>query len=202
MLNPAMIIRYLAQLCPGRVKVIALISIISLSPTWASGTTITRDPSDPSIAIGITDLAVDGTVYNVEFPHAGYDTVYATTPPTFLGNFDGALSANQSILDLFLGVPPDDPIHYVTGGLIAYAIPFELALGQKGERLAIALEMGIRDPDWRRGLGYTTDFNNPIEHVAYTVFIPVGQTVPEPSTMLLLASGLLGLVGLNRRRKK
>lgn len=40
---------------------------------------------------GFTGLEVDGITYNVAFTTESYDTTFATIPPTFLGNENGAL---------------------------------------------------------------------------------------------------------------
>ena len=44
------------------------------------------------------------------------------------------------------------------------------------------------------------DFNSPFAAMANTRLYPKAAATPEPSTILLLGSGLLGLVGYNRKR--
>jgi len=50
-----------------------------------------------SNAMGIAGLVVDGVTYNVTFVNDSYNNVYASTPPTFLGNQSGATDASLAL---------------------------------------------------------------------------------------------------------
>jgi hypothetical protein len=51
------------------------------------------------------NVTIDGTAYNVTFQDGSYDSVYSSTPPTFLNNESGAYDAIHALSTLFLLTP-------------------------------------------------------------------------------------------------
>ena len=74
--------------------------------------------------MGIDGLVVDGVTYDVTFFNASYDTVYASTPPTFIVNSSGAFEAAFELADALnaLGVQHLDGL---TATPETAAVPFD-----------------------------------------------------------------------------
>ncbi len=69
----------------------ALLAAALAMPVTARADSLIGTTSNPT---GIDGVVVDGTTYNVTFDYGvSYNTVYSSTPPTFLGNSNGATDA-------------------------------------------------------------------------------------------------------------
>ena len=100
--------------------------------------------------------------------------------PLLLGCLE---SLEMTIIDPVLGLFTGLGVFSVVGGALAADFGANGGLATVG----IAFNMPL-------------DFFNPFAAMANTTLYPNNHPVPEPSTILLMGTGLLGLVGYNRKR--
>jgi len=165
------------------------IGVIVAGPTRAA--TLVGTTSD---ATGVDGLVVDGTTYNVTFVNSTYSTVYASTPPTFLGETSTAEDAAIALADALntLGATNDFadsnlfiPYQYVT--------PF---------LSSTVYNVYNSEPGNTGGWHYASGFDYPVNSYGgtptdYTVF----AATPVLPALPLFATGICAFGLLVRRRK-
>jgi hypothetical protein len=170
-----------------------------LAASHVSAATLVGTTSD---ATGIDGLVVDGVTYDVTFVHASYDTVYASTPPTFIGNQSGAFDAASALATALnaLGVQYlaglSTPLEWAT-------VPYELLTGVTAYACFDPSNSFCFGTPWVPEIyGEGTGGNSfTFYYIDYTVF--TSSATPLPAALPLFATGLggLGLLGWRRKRK-
>ena len=164
-------------------------------------------------------IPAQAALFSVDFTVSGFTNNGPSSPPTdpVSGNivFD-ALSATSTI-DSLLSIDLIIDSHTYTLGEIGYISPFGLSNLIGGTLLGIE-QVGNGTNDffllWTRDMSSANSqlfFAYASENVPDTGWLVTDKSlfskfsvspVPEASTMLLLGSGLIGLVGYGRRRMK
>ena len=165
-------------------------AVVAAPVGTAVASTLIGTASDPS---GIDGLVVDGTTHDVAFiggVGTSYNGVYASTPPTFLGNASGAFDAATAIATAFntLGVSiPETELYYVPGTVVTPDFNTGTAA------------VNTANNTWSTQLsGSDVDQDN-IANFNFTVFT---AAVPEPSTWAMMVLGFCGLGFMAYRRKQ
>jgi len=130
-------------------------------------------------------LAVGNYTYTTTFDLSGMDPTTA--------NISGNWTTDNQGVDIFInGISTSNTIAFGTPGNYSFQSLHAFAI-------ATGFQNGINILDFvLTNEGGPTGLRVELTGTAN----PVGTSVPEPSTLLLLGSGLLGLVGYGRRRAK
>lgn len=167
-----------------RITTCRLIGMLFLMAVGVAQATIVNYDGGTGYATGIDDLNVGGTLYNVEFIDASYDSVFSSVIPTFFGSAAGANEAANAIMDVLnaeTAVPeinefPNEVlwVAYDVSGSNFYA-------AQTGHNIST-------DP-WQR---FGNFFGDRSTDWGPWYFARFSTAVPEPGTIWLLSAGLLG----------
>jgi len=136
-------------------------------------------------ATGIDGLTVGTTVYDVTFVEGSYNTVYASTPPTFLGAAATALSATNALASALSSLDVSALPGGATIALVPYASSPGVNLAAEAVEVAPVVWSGFAGPFIDNDSYDVT----PVNATDYSVWTPaVG--VPGP----IAGAGLPGLV--------
>jgi hypothetical protein len=186
---------------------IALACMVAAGPSVAATLVGTTDD-----ASGINGLVIDGVTYNATFVNGSYNSVYASTPPTFLCN-PGCAGANDAVAVLLSALNSLNVIDLVglspsSGGIGA---PTYGALIPEvvGSGIVDSIYAGCGTyPNgncvagtWSNDAGIFTEVGSTYPYDDYVVFTAVTAT-PLPATVPLFITGLAGLGLLGRRKKR
>jgi hypothetical protein len=186
-------------------KLLAAMVGMALLGSQASASTLV---GTTSAATGIDGLIVDGVTYNVTFVHDTYNKVYASTPPTFLGNQQGAnvaaIALAAALNDLLVTglidinilarpqlITPSPPfLPYFVYGFTA-----QLPICRPAPAPCSALKWGINS--------YFDQSTTAQEKILdFTIYnLPTAET-PLPASIAFFVPGLVGLGLLVRRGKR
>jgi hypothetical protein len=188
-----------------KTKLLGLIVARSVSLGFTVGVSITigvivAGPTRAATLVGVDGLVVDGTTYNVTFVNSTYSTVYASTPPTFLGETSTAEHAAIALANALniLGAT-----NYVYGSNLF--IPYQYVSSPPASSYDYNVYNSAAKSGNTGGWLYATGTNYPVDsyggtYTDYTVFVAETPVLPA---LPLFATGLgaLGLLGWRRKRK-
>ena len=159
------------------------------------------NPGDTGYGVqGIDGLLVDGVSYDVQFTLGSgstYENIWLNnaTTPVFLNNQSKADIAADAIVSLLFSEGNPQTWSESDQYSSYFWIPF--AYSSSSEQIDII--GGIRTSGYwtvRAAPSYNNSINSPLK---YAVFTP--STIPIPPAVWLFGSGLLGLIGMARRKK-
>jgi hypothetical protein len=154
----------------------------------------------------ITGLNINNVIYNVTFVDGTYNSVYATEPPTFLGNYQAASFAVETIRmsSIFQSLVPP-------GSNAGFFVPATQRILDVGTDAGIVVFDG---PFWTEGIGCgiggcgigngrTNEFPVAgLSNTAFTRFTRIQETtdVPEPTSIFSTIAVIgLGFASLKRK---
>jgi hypothetical protein len=147
-------------------------------------------------ATGIDGLVVGTVTYNVAFKNGAYSSIYAATPPTFIGDESGAQAAAAALASAL----SDLQVRYLTGlvqtGAQNALVPSS-PLEASGAQCTSQSNCGMNI--WSAVASLSFDPSTTYGDADFTVFL----ATPVPAALPLFATGLagLGLLGWRRKRK-
>jgi hypothetical protein len=157
-------------------------------------------------ATGIDGLVVDGVTYDVTFENAAYNTVYATTPPTFLGNQTGATDAANALVTALNAFSVTD----LTGltSIAQAAVPYRTATVSSGPEFLAELASNLNETVGGWGLSEVEASATVVpDAFDFTIFTPATPVTGVPGPIagagmpgLMFAAG--GMLAWWRRKRK
>jgi len=190
-----------------RSSVLAFAALIALCggllPTASSHAMSLVGP--PTAAAGIDGLLVDGITYDVSFVHDSYANVYASTPPTFLGNNLGANDASAALVTALNGFQVTSLVGLSSPGwtnwnLIVPSYPPPAVFGSVACATYPTNTSCTPVGDWGYSSFLVGDPSTVFDNADFAVFT---AETPLPAALPLFAGGLgaFGLFGWRRKRK-
>lgn len=154
---------------------------------------------DQQIAEAILNLDVNGTTYTVNFEPTTANDIYGTAPRTYDFGTDSAAQAANDAIIAALNAHLTSEITLV-GGLLSSNNSDQYHIGYADNGDVDTVVGKFNDPTASNWGSLGTSPVAADAALIYADFIP-GATVPVPAAVWLFGSGLLGLVGMARRKK-
>jgi hypothetical protein len=170
-----------------------LLGLLLLGPGMAGAATVLTTGPDNDIAIGILDLDVGGTLYNVDFlADTTADDLYGSPPRSYdFDNETAASAALDAVIAALNAHTPEEITDVGADGNVRFYIGYEDTFL---DTLLFTVESQYLNSDWQNNGRF--EMTNTFRRV-YADFSPI----PVPAAVWLFGSGLLGLIGVARRRK-
>lgn len=191
----------------------AVLVLIAVSTTPFASPVMLGTTSNPT---GFTGLEVDGVAYNVTFTTQSFDSAFRLSPPTFLDNYDGAISAAYALANALntagASMLGDYSPSLFDFPVLTYQVYIPLWVFTSipeydSVASAIASISRNRSDPWGVSYGGGTPSDMEIgpwlpwgqSYSVYAVF-SIPESVPEPNTIVLICAVLLALIGIRKRR--
>ena len=165
--------------------------------------------SDNNVAIGILNLEVGGTLYNVDFEFDEWPDIYGSPTPVFDFTAELAQEANEKVNAVLNGAnesgekvkqvgPPQEGASNEGFPLYAIGVNFESPyVDWIGAAFIDNLDLWADD-----FLGIPLTGSQDIESTwMWANFSEAPSEIPVPAAVWLFGSGLLGLIGIARKKK-
>ncbi len=146
----------------------------------------------------VDDFLFKGVTYDVGFKAGNYNNVFPPLPIFWNDTTSGIhQELGDALSDVFNGAHQGD---LVRDGSTASSM-FYIPIGPGNSAGLYDTEAFYNDPGtWGHKLT-GADYGMSSVNGIFAVFTQTSAPVPEPATMLLFGLGLLGLAGVNRRKK-
>lgn len=175
----------------GYLPVLIAAALFFSIPLSSQATTITYNGDDRPILFEGIDVL--GSTYDVSVTWgSSFNSVYSAGDPLFWGDYEGdAVPARNALSQALV----DDGYTAAPGGYVT--VPTGLYVTGLGNTIGgqlVRLVFPLTNTSSKMLANPATGYSN----VGYTRFTPV----PAPSSIWLLGSGLIGLIGFRRKFKK